>query len=73
MNAVFINLSISPDEYQRWYQGSAKDVLAYTVEGRSVRFPAHILRPFVTRNGIKGRFRISFDDQSRFQKIEKID
>ncbi len=73
LNAVLVNLSISPDEYQRWYQGSARDVLAHTVDGRSVRFPAHILRQFVTLQGVRGRFRISFDEQNRFQKIEKID
>ncbi|WP_341937091.1 DUF2835 domain-containing protein [Marinimicrobium sp. C2-29] len=73
MNAVFVNLSISPDEYQRWYQGSAQNVLAYTVDGRSVRFPAPILRQFVTRQGIRGRFKIAFDQHNRFQSIEKID
>lgn len=73
MNAVIVNLYISPDEYQRWYQGSAQHVLAYTVDGRSVRFPAPILRQFVTREGIKGRFRIHFDADSRFKTIEKID
>lgn len=73
MNAVFVNLYIAPDEYRRWYQGSVRDVLAYTVDGRSVRFPAPILRQFVTRDGIRGRFRIAFDEKNRFQSIEKID
>lgn len=73
MNAVEVNLYISPDEYQRWYQGSAKHVHATTVDGRSVQFPAPILRSFVTREGIRGRFRIHFDTQNRFQTIEKID
>lgn len=73
MNVVFVNLVITPEEYQRWYKGSAQDVLAYTVDGRSVRFPATILRSFVTREGIRGRFKIVFDAQNRFQSIEKID
>lgn len=73
LNAVFVNLSIAPDEYQRWYQGSVRDVLAYAVDGRSVRFPAPILRQFVTRDGIRGRFKITFDQHNRFQAIEKID
>ena len=73
LNAVIVNLYISPDEYQRWYQGSAQSVLAQTVDGRSVRFPAPILRQFVTREGIRGRFRIHFDVDNRFKMIEKID
>jgi len=70
---VIVNLVITPEEYQRWYQGSARDVVATTVDGRSVRFPAPILRPYVTREGIRGRFRIWFDDNYRFERIEKID
>lgn len=73
LNAVFVNIYISPDEYQRWYQGSAQNVRAYTVDGRSVIFPATILRQFVTRRGIEGRFKISFDRENRFKSIEKID
>lgn len=73
LNAVIVKLYISPDEYQRWYQGSAQNVLAYTLDGRSVRFPAPILRQFVTREGIKGQFRIHFDAHNRFKNIEKID
>ncbi|WP_347329667.1 DUF2835 domain-containing protein [Marinimicrobium locisalis] len=73
MNAVIVSLTISPDEYRRWYEGSAQHVHATTVDGRSVQFPAPILRRFVTREGIRGRFRIHFDGQNRFQAIEKID
>ena len=50
-----------------------RDVLATSVDGRRVRFPAMILRPFVTHVGIRGRFRILFDENHRFQGIEKID
>ena len=70
---LIVNLMISPDEYQRLYQGAVRDALATSVDGRRVRFPAMILRPFVTHVGIRGRFRILFDENYRFQGIEKID
>lgn len=73
MKSVVINLAIAPEEYQRWYQGAVQNVLAYTVDGRSVRFPAPILRRFITHDGIRGRFKITFDDQNRFQSIDRID
>lgn len=72
-HAVVMNLSISPEEYQRLYQGAVRDVVATSVDGRRIRFPAMILRPWVTHTGIRGRFRLLFDEQNRFQKIEKID
>ncbi len=72
MRSLVINLHIPPDEYQRLYQG-VNEVLAYSVDGQRVRFPAIILRRFVSHAGIRGRFRIDFDEQHRFQHIEKID
>lgn len=70
--SVVINMVISAAELERWYGGDAQNVLAYSVDGRRVRFPAGILRPYVTHRGVDGTFRIQFDDQGRFQQIEKI-
>jgi len=44
----------------------------YRLIGRRVRFPANILRPFVTLEGIQGRFIIRFDSDSRFQGIDRL-
>jgi hypothetical protein len=68
-----MQLHISPDEFQRLYEGTAKAVSARSIDGRRVRFPANVLRPFVTHIGISGLFRIQFSDDNRFQQIEKID
>lgn len=73
MRDVIVNLVIPADEYQRLYQGAVRDVLVRSVDGRRIRFPAMILRPYVTHAGISGRFRIVFDEHNRFQAIEKID
>lgn len=73
LKAVILDLTINADEFERWYQGSASDVIAYAVDGRKIRFPASILRPFVSRTGIKGRFRIVFDENNRFNRIDRID
>jgi len=68
-----MQLRISSDEFQRLYEGTAKEVSARSIDGRRIRFPANILRPFVTHLGISGIFCIHFDDNNRFQRIEKID
>lgn len=72
MPALVVNLVISPEEYQRMYAGIAQNVSARSVDGRRVQFPANILRPFVTRDGIRGRFMIRFSDDNRFEGIEKL-
>lgn len=73
MPAIIVQLAISPEEYQRLYQGAVRDVLAHSLDGRRIRFPANILRPYVTHTGVRGRFRILFDGENRFEGIEKID
>lgn len=72
MQRLVVNLVISPDEYQRMYAGIARDVSAIAVDGRRVQFPANILRPYVTRDGINGRFMIRFDDNNRFESIQRL-
>lgn len=72
MSVIVVELHISAEEYLRMYAGSARDVITYAVDGRRVRFPANILRPFVTRSGVRGRFRISFTPDNRFEGIERL-
>lgn len=73
MRSIIVRLQISANEFQRLYEGSAKDVTARCQEGRRVRFPANILRPFITHQGISGTFHIHFGEDNRFKAIEKID
>ncbi len=73
MRSILVQLRIGADEFQRLYEGTATEVAARSVDGRRVRFPANILRPFVTHAGIVGTFRIQFDNDNRFQYVEKID
>lgn len=68
-----MQLRIHAEEFQRLYEGSARDVTASSSDGKRVRFPANILRPFVTRAGIQGTYAIHFSADNRFQRIEKID
>jgi len=72
LKRVIVHLTISADEFQRLYQGTAKEVLAYSTEGLRVRFPAGILRPFVLHSGVNGVFQIDFDDDNRFKAIKRL-
>lgn len=69
---VVVDLNIPEEEYLRVYRGSARTVLAYSIDGRRVSLPANILQPFISHTGVQGRFRIRFDAQGRFSSIEKL-
>ncbi len=70
--AVTVTINISPDDYVKAYQAPGKTVWAVDSEGRSIRFPANILRPFVEHDGIHGRFRIEFNELGKFSRIDRI-
>ncbi len=71
-NTMRILLNISAEQYRRYYQGGVSSVVARSHDGRTIQFPANILKPFVTHSGINGEFEIFFDSDNRFQKIEKL-
>jgi hypothetical protein len=73
LRSIYVQLNISPEQFQRLYEGVVKTVNARSLDGRNVSFPANILRQFVTHTGIVGTFAIHFSDENRFQNIEKID
>jgi hypothetical protein len=72
MPAVVVALNIPRDEYLRVYQGSARSVLAWDSLGRKISFPVKVLQPFVSHEGVRGKFRLEFDDENRFTSIVRI-
>lgn len=72
MQDIVVKLSISADKYKLLYQGAVQTVYARAIDGRSVQFPADILRPFLLRHGIEGVFRIRFDEKGKYQGIDKL-
>lgn len=72
MKSLQVSISISRDEYLKWYQGAASTVYTTTTTGEKVRFPAAILRPFITHQGISGTFAIYIDENNKFKEIRRI-
>lgn len=72
MPEVRFFLSITQAELLRYYQGSARSILVQATDGRTVRFPAANLRPYVTRDGVRGWFKLVFDDKGKLQRLEKV-
>lgn len=65
-------LDISQAEYLRYYRGSAQSVLVQAEDGRRVRLPAVNLRPFVSSDGVCGRFEISLDENNSLLDICRL-
>ena len=65
-------MHLSAEKYLQYYQGSAKNVVVKTEDGRSLKFPANRLQAFVTREGISGRFEIVFDDLFKIVSLRRL-
>lgn len=72
MNEIRFFLDIPSEKYLAYYRGRARDVVATSVDGRTVRFPAQVLRPHLTHRGIQGEFVLCFDADNRFVAIRKV-
>ncbi len=72
MTEITVNIKISAAEYLAHYKGTVTDVMARAEDGRIIRFPSNILKPFVTHDGICGSFVISFDINNHFIGINAI-
>lgn len=72
MQKVMVRLNISPERFQSYYQGIVESVVATTSDGRTVQFPARVLRPFLSYQGVQGTFEITFDAMLKFQTIRRV-
>lgn len=71
-NGITFYLNLSYDKFLHVYKGHAKHVVTKANDGRTLQFPAEILKPYLTPSGIQGKFIIYFNDQNKFQSLEKI-
>ena len=72
MQRVKVRLNISPERFQGYYQGVIEHVVATAADGRLVKFPARVLRPFLSYQGVQGTFEITCDANMKFQSIRQI-
>ena len=72
MQTVRVSLRISAKRFQAYYEGVVDSVVAQAEDGRTVQFPARVLRPFLSHQGIEGVFDITFSDQQKFQSIKRV-
>ncbi|MCF7499335.1 MULTISPECIES: DUF2835 domain-containing protein [Pseudoalteromonas] len=72
MNEYYFSLYLSYSKCLDYYHGKYKSVQVTEDGGKTVRFDAEHLRPFISSIGIRGRFRLILTEQNRFLKLEKV-
>ncbi|MFT2090839.1 DUF2835 domain-containing protein [Paraglaciecola sp. 2405UD69-4] len=72
MQAFYFSLSLTYDECESLYQPGINTVVMTAENGKRIQLPTKNLRPHVTRSGIKGRYRLIIDNNSKFKSFEKM-
>ena len=69
---IRFRLDINPSQFLNYYRGHSKSVLALSMNGKRVQFPANALRPFLGREGIHGCFEIEFDENYKLVELARL-
>lgn len=72
MGSLIVDITLPREEYLKVYQSYVRQVRAVARSGESVRFPISVLQPYLTHTGVRGSFRLSFDQQNKFVGIERL-
>lgn len=73
MSEIYFSLNLSAEQYLPYYQGIVKNVQVVSWEGKTLRFPANILRPFVHKDGVHGDFVLIYDANNKFKEIKRFE
>lgn len=71
MPDILFTLNLQPEQLLRYYKGSSRYLQVVTEDGRNLRFPLEKLRPFVTAEGVQGRFLMRYDETGRFLSLTR--
>jgi hypothetical protein len=72
MPSVTFFLSIDASELQKYYRGEVLSVLATTQQGIKVQFPANLILPYVSHNGIHGRFILDYQPDGKAISLRRL-
>ncbi|WP_375753984.1 DUF2835 domain-containing protein [Vibrio sp. HN007] len=72
MNQYTFRLDISYQTFLQHYSGAANHIMVFSEQGLKLQLPASRFRPFLTQIGVRGRFRLTTDQNNKFVKLEVL-
>ena len=72
MNEFVFEISITPEKWAEYYRSPNTTVIAQTYGGRRVQFAARHLQRHVTREGVRGVFRMLIDGDHNFVSLDRV-
>lgn len=72
MHKAVFSVRLSSDQVLQYYKGKKSSVKVRTESGQSMSIPYDIILKFVTREGIFGRFEISYGSDGKFLDLIRL-
>ncbi|MBE4473667.1 MULTISPECIES: DUF2835 domain-containing protein [Vibrio] len=72
MKHYYFTLNIPYQKFLSHYSGAASSVQVITNNGLRLQLPAAKFRPFLSQLGVRGRFRLTTDQNNKFLKLETL-
>ncbi len=68
----YFHIDIYYTIFKQYYMFPEAQILVTCENDQRIKLAAHYLRPFITHEGIRGRFRITLDSKNKITDLKKI-
>ena len=72
MHRYEFHLDLTPEEYLDYYRGVLRQVMVASKDGLTVQFPASLLQPFLTPEGIHGDFVLTCNERFKQADLKRL-
>jgi hypothetical protein len=72
MRRFQFRLDLSVAACEQYYRGQVNQVVARSTDGTSIQFPALLIKPFVSGNGVHGLFTLTCDDDGKNSNLQRV-
>lgn len=72
MPSLSLTLNLNPETLERLYREPVQVVHAVADDGRRVQFPVSAIRPYITREGVQGRFELVFSEAYKLLELRRL-
>jgi len=71
MPSAQFSIRIDAREIEKYYRGQARSVVVKATNGLKIQFPANLLLPYISHDGVKGHFILNYDERGKAQSLHR--